>query len=181
MNKTEIRKLIKKDVSEICEENLYNKSRIIEGFVIMDEVFINAKSVFIYLAVKGEVDTMQIIKAAMQADKLVYIPKICGDRMMMTLLNDKTELKPNNFGIMEDEKTEAVMVKTDLIIAPLVAYDKEFNRLGKGKGYYDKFLAENPAPVMALAFAEQYYENIPSEPHDKKMDYIAIEKGIIRR
>ena len=68
----------------------------------------------------------------------------------------------------------------DLIIAPMLAFDSAGNRLGRGGGWYDKFIASQPQALnIGVAYALQQADNIPTEPHDQKLDYIVTEQGII--
>jgi len=69
-------------------------------------------------------------------------------------------------------------VKPEIIICPLLAFDKHKNRLGYGKGYYDKFLNNNKITKIGIAFSIQETEQIPHENHDVKMDLIITEKDI---
>ena len=64
--------------------------------------------------------------------------------------------------------------KIDLIIVPGVTFDKDGNRLGHGKGYYDRILEKLKVPKIGLAFEFQIVDKVPSESHDEKLDYIII-------
>ena len=87
-------------------------------------------------------------------------------------------LKVNNFGFLDPSgKSKAII--PDLIVVPLLAFDKSKNRLGYGKGYYDKFLRKNKnITTIGLAFSFQKYNKIVSLKHDVKLNYILTEKGI---
>ena len=88
----------------------------------------------------------------------------------------------NRFGILEPNKNNK-KVKPQMVIVPLVAYDQNKNRLGYGRGFYDRFLNKisNQKKVLSLgmAFSFQRVKKIPTEKHDKKLDYILTEKSLI--
>ena len=91
-------------------------------------------------------------------------------------------LKVNNYGFLEPT-TNTKTVSPNLILVPLVAYDRFRNRLGYGKGYYDRFLGKylkkhKNILTIGIAFSFQKYKKIPTSKHDVKLDYILTEKGI---
>ena len=94
----------------------------------------------------------------------------------------KDPLKINKYGI--PEPTSERVLYPNILLVPLVAYDKSHNRLGYGKGYYDRFIKKNKKKLknfitIGLAFSFQKYKKIPTSIHDIKLDYILSEKGII--
>ena len=91
-------------------------------------------------------------------------------------------LRVNTYGFLEP-LVSGKSVNPDLIIVPLLAYDKFYNRLGYGKGYYDKFFTQylkNRKNILTigLAFSFQKYKKIPISKSDVKLNYILTEKGI---
>ena len=91
-------------------------------------------------------------------------------------------LKVNSYGFLEPT-TNTKTVSPNLILVPLVAYDRFRNRLGYGKGYYDRFLGKylkkhKNILTIGIAFSFQKYKKIPTSKHDVKLDYILTEKGI---
>ena len=91
-------------------------------------------------------------------------------------------LKVNSFGFLEPIKKNKI-VYPDLFLLPLLAFDRFHNRLGYGKGYYDRFLKKyvknnKKATIIGLAFSFQKYKKIPTSMHDVKLNYILTEKGL---
>ena len=99
----------------------------------------------------------------------------------MLLYAGKESLKTGVFGILEpSEDCEAVPEsEIDLIIVPGVAFDRQLNRMGRGKGYYDRLLSTLQAPKIGICFDFQLQDTVPTESFDKKMDMIITEKEII--
>ena len=89
----------------------------------------------------------------------------------------------SKFGILEPKSSKKKIIP-DLIIVPLVAFDESLNRIGYGKGYYDRFLKKitkikKNKIFLGMAYSFQKYKRIPVDRHDYKLDYICTEKGII--
>ena len=95
----------------------------------------------------------------------------------------KEPLYVNKFGILEPKNSKKKVIP-DLIMVPLVAFDKRLNRIGYGKGYYDRSLKKinkikKNAISLGIAYSFQRCQKIPTNKHDFKLDYIFTEKGII--
>ena len=91
-------------------------------------------------------------------------------------------MEVNKYGILEPILTNN-QVNPDVILIPLLVYDDNKNRLGYGKGYYDKFLSyflkkNKDILTFGIAFSFQKYKKIPATTNDIKLDYILNEKGI---
>ena len=95
----------------------------------------------------------------------------------------KEPLYVNKFGILEPKSSKKKIIP-DLIMVPLVAFDNRLNRIGYGKGYYDRSLKKiskikKNAISLGIAYSFQKCQKIPTNEHDFKLDYIFTEKGII--
>ena len=95
----------------------------------------------------------------------------------------KEPLYVNKFGILEPKNSKKKVIP-DLIMVPLVAFDNRLNRIGYGKGYYDRSLKKinkikKNAIFLGIAYSFQKCQKIPVNNHDYKLDYIFTEKGII--
>jgi len=94
--------------------------------------------------------------------------------------------KPGNwkrgpYGIWEPDRACSCKVEPeelDLVLAPCVGFDEGCNRLGHGAGYYDRYLENSPAAVIAVAFEAQKLDHITTEPHDRPMDAVVTEKTV---
>ena len=89
------------------------------------------------------------------------------------------DLVPNGYGILEPTG-QAVDARPDLALIPLVSFDRNRHRLGRGKGYYDRFLASFKGKSIALAFGEQEYPDLPVEEFDRKVDAVITDKERIQ-
>ena len=122
-----------------------------------------------------------------QAQKKRYkiaLPAIdTSSKMSFKLWNFNHQLYINKFGILEPDRLNQ-KIKPDLILVPLVAFDKNLNRIGYGKGYYDRSLRKvnnikKNKIFLGVAYSFQRCSAIPVSKHDFKLDYIFTERGII--
>lgn len=145
-----------------------------------------AQTVHIYVsAVNNEADTLNIINTLFEMGKRVIVPRCAPEqyRLQHIRINSLEELRPSRFGLLEPEhhpEREVDPLHFDLIIAPLLAFDREGVRLGFGGGYYDFLFHHCPCPKIGLAYSFQEVPAVPREPHDRKLDVIVTEKEIIR-
>ena len=103
--------------------------------------------------------------------------------MNFRIWNFEEPLYVNKFGILEPKKTNKEIIP-DLILVPLAAFDNKLNRIGYGKGYYDRSLKrnykiKNNTVSVGIAYSFQKCKSVPINKHDFKLDYIFTEQGII--
>jgi len=149
--------------------------------------FVGARTVHIYVSsVNNEADTLGLIYGMLDQGKKVVVPRcVPGKRSLQHIRIDSLDdLQPSKqYGVMEPRyipEREMHPVEFDLVIVPLLAFDRNGGRLGFGGGYYDSFLASCSCPKAGLAYSFQEEEHIPLEPHDCALDIIITEKEIIR-
>jgi 5-formyltetrahydrofolate cyclo-ligase len=177
LTKAKIRNKILDRLKRQEEETRNKKSQIIKKALFRTSVFKKAKIVMFYMSFGGEVDTADMIKEAKKLGKTVVVP-VCGKNRIMgpCVLKDKGKLLKGPYGILEPAVKKPISLKSlTLVIAPGLAFDKKGNRLGRGKGYYDRFLEILPEDVMSigLAFDFQILPFIPTTKTD-----IAVKKVI---
>ncbi len=173
--KNRLRKEIKRIKSNYSIHDKKLKSDYILNLVEKDTNFISAKTVFIYWAMADEVDTKDFILKWSKQGKRIILPSVVGDNLVLKEFKGKQELKAGeNFGILEPEGTIFSDYKEiDMAIIPGIAFDNKMNRMGRGKGYYDKILtnlkSNNNCHLLGICFDFQIVENVPTEQHDIKM------------
>lgn len=169
------------------------KDALIRQRLFTTPEFINAEVVSFYASFRSEVGTLSMIKESLERGKRVILPKVDKERRILNLyeIKDINELSPGYMGIPEPSLPDERLVEGNdigLFIIPGVAFDEKGNRLGYGKGFYDKLLSEitnpqslTPDPFLtALAYEEQLIDLIPSELHDVKVDMIVTDKRVIK-
>jgi 5-formyltetrahydrofolate cyclo-ligase len=171
-------------------------SEVISCTVLRQPEWEQAKDVLLYLSMADEVDTEGLIAAATAAGKRVYAPRIEGDQIVFRRISGhRRDLAPSRFGMMEpllsaeawqgwasaDEPGPAMNTKV-LVICPCRAIDREGHRLGRGGGYYDRFLAAAPANAVtiALAWRLQLIASVPMKNDDVPVSIVVTETEVIR-
>jgi 5-formyltetrahydrofolate cyclo-ligase len=156
------------------EEHRKRKSKSVQRKLFAAAVFKKARLVMFYIPLRGEVDTHDMIKAAQKLGKKVVVP-VCQKHtidLRPCLLDAPVQLRRGPYGVYEPVVAQYVPIsRLDLVIVPGVAFDASGNRLGRGKGFYDRFLKKAPATtaVFGLAFDFQVLPSIPTQPHDVKV------------
>ncbi|WAM30700.1 5-formyltetrahydrofolate cyclo-ligase [Caldicellulosiruptor naganoensis] len=140
---------------------------------------------FIYMSLPDEVDTSRIIKYLTAKGKKICVPKIVDkEKMIATEYRKDSKLKRNKFGIVEPKETiEVNPSNIDICIIPLLAFDRSLNRIGFGKGYYDRFLREVTSSCLKVGIA-YYFQMVPrifAEKHDVELDVIVTDRLILRK
>jgi 5-formyltetrahydrofolate cyclo-ligase len=152
------------------------------------------RRVALYLARDGEVDLAELIRAARRGGARLYAPHITSRRrrtMRFLPLRDVRALRRNWYGIDEPEYEPALGIapsRLDVILTPLVGFDRHGHRLGMGAGYYDRALRRRLAGVgvwrrpriVGVAFACQETGTIAAAPWDVPLDLVVTERGVLR-
>lgn len=147
--------------------------------VISHPRFLEETDIYCYANYNGEAGTLHIMEEAWKLGKNVWLPKVEGNEMNFYLVENKDDLKPGAYGILEPVGTQMADGKDGLMIMPGVAFDEECHRIGYGGGFYDKYLKKHPdLHAVAIAFELQMYHELPCEEHDMKPEKIVTEKQI---
>lgn len=198
--KKDIRKesLIKRD--QLSKESQKEFSNKITKDMINHPFFKNANYILLYANFKSEVQTEEIAKKAYMDGKKVFYPKVLGETMDYYLKNDHYDVDFNigNMGIREPSTSKHEFIhelkfskescKNILMIMPGVAFDNNRNRIGYGKGYFDKYLyflknklldeKDVSFHTIALAYSCQIVNQIPTEKTDVKPEIVITENNI---
>ncbi|MBU1726271.1 MAG: 5-formyltetrahydrofolate cyclo-ligase [Candidatus Omnitrophica bacterium] len=153
------------------EDTRDRKSQSITKKLLRTKEFKRAKKVMLYMPLRGEVNTKEMISVARKLGKIVAVP-VCLRHILTLrpcLLDENASLKNGPYGVHEPAFEKIIPLKDlDLVVVPGVAFDVKGNRLGRGKGYYDRFLSRLPkdTPSIGLAFDFQILPEIPAAEHD---------------
>lgn len=137
--------------------------------------FSHARTLFIYSSLSDEVDTTTLLDSLALCGKTVVLPKVVdAENMELRLYTDREDLAVGSYGIMEPTgKQFTALHDIDVAVVPGMAFDRNGHRLGRGKGYYDRMLAQMPqAYKIGICFDFQLMENIPHDTHDISMDEV---------
>lgn len=174
MDKKALRREIRDRKRAMTEEEIANRSEKLGELFISTEAYRNAKSIYGYLPYNQEVRTVPILQKAIADGKRVAVPKVYGDTMRFLWLEDLTQVAKSEMGIPEPIADEPIADDpTALVLMPGVAFTEKGDRIGYGGGYYDRFLAAEPAhPTVALCYEFQMVETLPTEEFDIPVDLV---------
>jgi len=148
------------------------KSGIIKEKLLLDPGFKKAKVVMLYASRDEEVRTWEIINEALAMGKKVALPRCVSQAKVLPkeITDTDIDLEKGTYSIYEPRSSQqnVEIEEIDLVVVPGVAYDRDNNRLGKGKGCYDRFLkALSPrTATIGLAFDFQLLDKLPKDSHD---------------
>lgn len=188
MDKKALRKAVFAERDTQSREVIATKSKAVQEKLFQLEEFKNAKTVMIYTAMRGEVETKGIFLEARKQGKKVVVPisQLATRTLLLSELRDyDNELYIATFDVPEP-KAEFIRPvehsEVDLVIVPGVGFDENGNRLGYGGGFYDRFLAGLKPEVSAVAicYELQLRNDLVAEEHDLPMDWVITEKRAIK-
>lgn len=140
--------------------------------------FMLAEKILMYHSLPDELPTRRFL-AKWKERKHFYLPRVNGVNLDI-LPYDESKLELGSFHIEEPSGNDSVdAADIEMVVVPAVAYDARGNRLGRGKGFYDRFLASTPAVKVGVGYDFQLLDEIPAEPHDVPMDIVITQKSTI--
>ena len=177
LTKSQLRNILLTRLKEQKEEEFERKVKLIENKLLEQEEFVKAKRIMFYLAFDGEVKTKNMINKARELDKEIYAPICDREEKMLKpgLLSNDSTLVKGPYQAWEPQTTDGLSLEElDLVIVPGVGFDAHNNRLGRGKGYYDRLLKQTAGKVysMGLAFDFQVLPKLPLDSHDMPVDKV---------
>ena len=169
----------------LAETDCQLLSRAIQVRALQFACYLACHSVALYSAIQNEVRTDELLAHALQSGKKVFYPRVGendGDGLFRVLAAD--ELRAGRYGILEPAGTTRLVdveFEALTIFVPGVAFDMQGNRLGRGRGWYDRLLqqAGERAAIVALAYEFQIVDAVPAGPGDQKVNYVITEKRVV--
>ena len=173
MTKKELRQQIKQlkamtpaAVREVEADMVFNKIRSMP-------VWQHAQHILCYWSLPDELPTHEAVNRWLALGKNIYLPRVKGDDLEIVPYLGPESLDDNNKFHIGEPVGDAVDASClELIIVPAVALDKQRNRLGRGKGFYDRLLSTTTCPTIGVACGFQLVDEVPVEPHDRPLDYV---------
>ena len=177
MNKTKIRKKLLKIRKRNSFKNLTIDFRYILNILKKNKVI--GKIIGGYYPHNHEVDAIKILKKFEEKNYKILLPKISKNfQMDFFQWSTKDPLEINKYGI--PEPTSNRVSYPNILLVPLVAYDKHFNRIGYGAGFYDRYIRKikkkKKILTIGLAYSYQKVREIPIDRHDIKLDFVVTNK-----
>ena len=178
MDKKELRRYIREQKRHFTPQQLGEMSLGIMSSLLAHPRVQKADAILMYHSLPDEVDTHSALDQLLAMGKKVLLPKVISDtEMTIHRYTGPDSLQPSEpYGILEPITPEFSILNSQLLIiavVPGMAFDKQGHRLGRGKGYYDRFLSRIPIIYkIGVCFPFQLIDNVPSEPNDILVDEV---------
>ncbi|MFH1418305.1 MAG: 5-formyltetrahydrofolate cyclo-ligase [Planctomycetota bacterium] len=184
--KKELRTRLRSVLAAISPESLQKQSRFAAEILFQQPEYQQAESMMIYLSHGREADTTPIVLQAWKDRKRILAPQVSWESRQMIPLeinNLDEDVGRSQFGFREPIRGVPIPIELiDLVIVPGLAFDPSGNRLGRGRGFYDRFLAreEFTGKACGLSLEVQIVDSIPARPHDVKVSMLVTEQRVRR-
>lgn len=172
MDKVTLRKHISAQKSRLSLRQIEEASFVLAELLFSHPLYKQARSLYAYLSYNQEVRTAPIIKQALRDGKKVAVPKIFEDTMGFVYIDESSPILPGYKGIPEPVSNELAEDQTALVLMPGLAFTPDGQRMGYGGGFYDRFLAKEPHPTVALCYDFQLLQSLPVQSHDIPVDVV---------
>ena len=161
------------------------KSRRIKKRLFSLKEFKKAHTILFYYSKGSEVETREMMEDALQKGKRVLLPKVRGRKIYLGEVTDLGKnVEKGSFGVLEPKETSKKTTPKgiELVILPGIAFGLKGERIGYGKGYYDRFLRKIPReiPLVGLAYHFQIVDHIPIKKHDRIVFKVLTETQILQ-
>ena len=182
----ERKEILRKEIldrrKKLKEEEIKELSRKVVENLKKLKCFKKAKTLLLYYPVKGEVDIRPLFEELLKEGKILLLPKVSDEGELYAVeVRDLNVLKKGAFGIPEPVGGRIFKPeKVDFVAVPGVAFDPKGNRLGMGKGFYDRFLPRVKGCKVGIAYDFQLLKQVPTEGHDVKVDYVVTPTQILQ-
>lgn len=182
--KQELRDQFLSERKALSEQDYRDKSELIINTLLEQPEYREALVIHCYVAMeeRREVNTQPFIQEMLKHEKQVALPVVDfgTGRIKSFFIESLSELEKNKWGVLEPEKgVPAQPENIDLVIVPMVGGDKERNRIGYGKGFYDRFLSSVTCPKIGLLFDRCLVDSIPTETFDVPLSKVITEQRVI--
>lgn len=179
MEKSDIRRKIRNMRTMLLENEKNDAAEQVFALLEKTAAFMLADKILMYHSLPDELPTHSFLNK-WKDRKRFYLPRVNGVNLDI-LPYDETRLELGSFHIEEPTGNDTLdPAEIELVVVPAVAYDRNGNRLGRGKGFYDRLLATTKATKVGVGYEFQIVDEIPAEQHDVPMDMIVTQQTVIR-
>ncbi len=186
LSKKDLRTRLKASLAALSADEVHQRSRQACNLLVAQPEFERSETVMVFLSLPTEINTTLLVLRAWQKGKRVLAPRVSWEqrRMMPVEIRSLAEdLEDTQWNLRQPLQGDPVPISMiDLVVVPGLGFDGAGNRLGRGRGFYDRFLAhaEFTGSTCAVAFEEQVVEAIPADPHDIRVDMLITDQQVRR-
>ena len=174
LDKPSLRRMVSQLKAQMPPDEKARQSDSVFVQVEQLQQFTNAQTIVAYWSLDNEVQTQRFVEK-WYSQKRIFLPVVVGDDLVFKQFTGMADMREGAFGILEP--TGAALTDTssiDLVIVPGIAFDAQNNRMGRGRGFYDRLLANSKAFKIGAAYSCQLFSQIPTEQTDIPMDLVVV-------
>lgn len=167
-------------------EEVARASKLIRQHLLALEQVRDARCVFVYISIRNEPETHELVRQLLSLGKRLSVPRLDAAGLMhahrIQSLDDLTPAGPEQFAIPVPPADAPIEPHpgAGVALVPGLAFTRTGQRLGMGRGHYDRYLADHPATfTIGLCYEWQVLNDVPHEPHDRAMRLLATERGVV--
>lgn len=174
MNKDDIRRQVRARKTMLDDNEKLAAAKRVFDTVRNMAAYTMAKNVLLYHSLADELSTREFIGAC-AGSKNFFLPRVNGLDLEILPYN-RTRMHLGAFHIEEPDGDDLADIDSiDLVIVPAVAYDRRGNRIGRGKGYYDRLLSRSHAITIGVCYSFQLFDEFETEEHDIPVDFVVTD------
>ncbi len=185
--KQALRQKMKQRLQTLTHRQIIAASQAIQQQLTATKNWQQAQSYFVYLATSYEIQTQNLIQKLLTQketqNKVVAVPKIINQKIVPIQLTANSfasdQLQTNRYGILEPIESKPYQGNLDICLVPGLAFDQNLKRLGRGGGYYDRFLQQHNILSIGLAYDWQIVTNLPTIKTDQQLDILITPSHLI--
>ena len=172
-----MRETLKEKRAELCKLHPQAGEKAAHNFLNFFD-FEPGTIIGVYWAVKNELDTRPLLTHLFNKGYVCALPRVTDEGLTFHLWTPTLHLETGNFGLSEPPQSSPVL-EPDVLVVPLLGFDRGGHRVGYGKGHYDRYLHSHNGVFIGYGFSGQEVTKTPFESHDIPMKFIVTESGVI--
>ena len=192
IEKAALRRVVLRSVQDMAPEERSRRSALVVEQLVAEPSWSDSSLVLGFLPFREEVAITPLLEDVIASGRSLWLPRVQGEELVFHRVSGvRRGFAMHRYGMQEPTedlpRLDAGAVSGRVfVIAPGVAFDRNGNRLGRGKGYYDRFLrglrrvAPYPVDVVAVCFSEQLVAAVPRGPEDEAVDAVATDRELVR-
>lgn len=178
VTKKEIRQMMRSMKMSVSKQEKRTAACSVFDSLMALDVWNKAKRILLYHSLPDELPTVYHINNIQ--DKEIFLPRVNGDELDVVAYSE-CDLQTGSYNISEPNGKAVTPDTIDVMVIPGMAFDTDLNRLGRGKGFYDRLLSSTHAIKIGICYDFQLIKHIPTDQHDIKMDIIITPNRIISK